>query len=135
MMLSWLDKLAAVGIAMVWLAAGSDRVDAAEYRLGAQEKLRLRVIEWYADEAQYRELEAIGGEYIIGPTGAISVPMIGEVQASGLTAAELTALISERLQAQLGRRDLNASMELVEFRPIYVVGDVGKPGDTRSGRI
>ena len=78
---------------------------------------------------RYRELEAVGGEYVIGPTGAISVPMIGEVQASGLTTTELTAGVTERLREKLGQRDLSASLELVEFRPIYVVGDVDKPGE------
>ena len=54
-MLSRLSKFViAFCIPALWLLAGLEALGATEYRLGAQEKLRLRVIEWRADESQPR---------------------------------------------------------------------------------
>jgi exopolysaccharide production protein ExoF len=59
----------------------------------------------------------------------LSIPFIGELPATGKTTAELADAIGEGLQQKLGLPDRpEASVELSEFRPIFVSGDVQTPG-------
>src|SRR5687768_6276910 len=60
---------------MVHDASASDY----QYRLGAQDKLRVHVQEW----------PALAGEFTIGAEGAVSLPLVGEIPASGLRTSEL----------------------------------------------
>lgn len=100
-----------------------------EYRLGTMDKLRVKVVEWQTAEGTVRDWTAIGGDYLVGPSGAVSLPFIGEVPAAGKTTAEVAATIGENLQQTLGLLDMpNASVELAEFRPVFVAGDAETPG-------
>ncbi|TKB29603.1 MAG: sugar ABC transporter substrate-binding protein, partial [Mesorhizobium sp.] len=45
-----------------------------DYRLGAQDKLTIRVAEWQTVEGTFRDWSAINGEYTVGPAGTLSVP-------------------------------------------------------------
>jgi protein involved in polysaccharide export with SLBB domain len=126
---AWLQNslAACLLLSAAFVAEGPSKAE--PYRLETQERLLLRVIAWQADTNQYGEVATIGGEYTIGPSGTISVPTIGEIQASGRTTGELASAVSEGLRARLGVPDLTVSIELLAFRPIYVVGDVDKPGE------
>lgn len=102
---------------------------AAEYRLGTMDKLHIRVAEWQSAEGAFRDWSIISGDYVIGPAGTISMPFIGELPAGGKTTAEIAAAIGEGLQQKLGLPDRpQASVEIAEFRPIFVSGDVQTPG-------
>jgi polysaccharide biosynthesis/export protein ExoF len=92
----------------------------ADYRLGVSDKVRLKVQE-YPD---------ISGGYTVDTEGMLSIPLIGNVNAAGMTVKDVANSIESRLQARSGAagRPL-AAIEVVEFRPIYVLGDVQKPGE------
>ena len=93
------------------------------------DKLRIRVVEWQTAEGAVRDWSTISGDYIVGPSGSISLPFIGEMPAAGKTTAEIAAAIGEELQQKLGLPDRpDASVELAEFRPVFVSGDVETPG-------
>jgi protein involved in polysaccharide export with SLBB domain len=47
--------------------------------------------------------EGISASYTVRPDGMISVPPIGDVRAAGLTAAQLEAVIADRLEALVSR--------------------------------
>ena len=99
------------------------------YRLGAMDKLRIRVVEWQSAEGAVRDWSALGGDYLVGPDGSISLPFIGQIEAAGRTPAEIASVIGEDLQQTLGLMDRpNASVELAEFRPVFVAGDAQNPG-------
>ncbi len=65
----------------------------------------------------------------IRPDGLISMPIIGDVQASGLTADGLSHRISERLkQFVAGNPAVSVSVKELNSYSIFVLGEVTKPG-------
>lgn len=121
--------IAAAAMAAVLLARPGAAADA-EYRLGVQDRVRVRVVEWQPVEGAFREWDAVSGEYTVGAGGTISVPFAGETIASGKTASEVARAISEKLQQQFGLSSRpETSLEIAAYRPIYVSGDVGTPGE------
>lgn len=88
-----------------------------EYRLGVADKVRVTV---------YGE-EEITGEYTVGSSGRISLPLIGEVAASGLTITEFQTGVTSAL-AQGYINNPRVSAEVLTYRPFYILGEVKKPG-------
>jgi protein involved in polysaccharide export with SLBB domain len=101
----------------------------AEYRLGPEDKIRLKVFEWRPSQDEVFGWEALNDEYALGAAGELSLPLVGPVQAAGTTRDQLAALIGERLAQSmgLGRRP-TVAVEIVEYRPFYIVGPVAEPG-------
>ena len=65
----------------------------------------------------------------IRPDGLISIPIIGDVQASGLTADGLAHRIAERLkQFVAGNPSVSVSVKDLNSYSIFVLGEVAKPG-------
>lgn len=60
--------------------------------------------------------------------GTVSLPLVGEVTATGLAIGELRQRVTDALQAGRAIRDPNVTVELVEYRPFFVSGDVARPG-------
>lgn len=125
MLCRWLAALAAV--ALIVSSGGAVARDAAApaaatpsvpvYRLGPDDKVRINV---------YGE-DALNAEYLVGSDGNISFPLLGMVEAKGLTLAELQALLTRRL-AESAINDPKVSVDIVEYRPFYVLGEVQKAG-------
>ncbi|WP_457150143.1 polysaccharide biosynthesis/export family protein [Mesorhizobium sp. P5_C1] len=100
-----------------------------EYRLGSQDKLTIRVAEWQTVEGTFRDWSAVNGEYTVGPSGTLSVPFAGELPASGKTTSEIAAAIGQALQRKLALSDKpEASVEMAQYRPFYISGEVQNPG-------
>jgi len=63
----------------------------------------------------------------IAPNGTISMPLIGQIRVSGLTAAEvekkITALLADGYLKKPG-----VTVSIAEYRLFYVTGEVKKPG-------
>jgi polysaccharide export outer membrane protein len=58
--------------------------------------------------------------------------MIGQIGAAGRDSTALANEISSRLQARMGLIDKpDATVEILEYPPVYVVGDVTTPGEYR----
>ena len=99
------------------------------YHLGVMDKLHIRVAEWQTAEGTIRDWSTISGDYTVGPSGSVSVPFIGDMPAIGKTTDEIADAIGIGLQKQFGLRDRpSASVELSQFRPIYLAGEVQNPG-------
>ncbi|MEF0940960.1 polysaccharide biosynthesis/export family protein [Rhizobium sp. BR 362] len=99
------------------------------YHLGVMDKLHIRVAEWQTAEGSVRDWSTISGDYTVGPSGSVSIPFIGDMPASGKTTDEIAEAIGIGLQKQFGLRDRpSASVELSQFRPIYLTGEVQNPG-------
>ncbi|WP_426042668.1 polysaccharide biosynthesis/export family protein [Brevundimonas sp. TWP2-3-4b1] len=89
-----------------------------EYRLGPADKVRVNV---------FGE-EALTGEFTVGGSGRLSLPLIGEVQAEGLTITQLQESIAQALrQGFINEPRVNA--EVLNYRPFYILGEVNKPGE------
>lgn len=99
------------------------------YKLGIMDKLSIRVVEWQTAEGQFREWPGITGEYLVGPNGDLALPFAGELQVVGRTTADVAQEIARNLQMRFGLADApEASVEILEFRPIFVAGEVHTPG-------
>ena len=73
-------------------------------------------------------------QLIVRPDGKITYPLIGEVQAAGLTVKQLQKDISKRLEKYV--TDANVTVILLKALgyKIFVTGKVNKPGDFIVGR-
>lgn len=104
-------------------------VRAEEYHLGVMDKLRVRVAEWQTAEGAVRDWSAVSGDYTVGASGKISLPFLGELPASGKTTEEVSVEIGEKMQQLFGLRDRpSASVEIAQYRPIYISGEIQSPG-------
>jgi exopolysaccharide production protein ExoF len=102
---------------------------AGDYQLGPQDKLNIRVAEWQTVDGTFRDWSALNGEYSVGPAGTLSVPFVGDMQAAGKTTSEIAAAIGLALQRKLALPDKpEASVEMAQFRPFYISGEVQNPG-------
>ena len=119
------------GMAMASLLVLTGGVSAAEaYRLGVADKIRVRIVEWQAADSKFEEWTALGGEYVVGPTGTTAFPFVGETESAGKSTTELAGALSEGLRTSLGLISApNVTIEIFEFGPVYVTGDVQAPGE------
>jgi polysaccharide biosynthesis/export protein len=116
----------AVVIALAGLLAGcaqlrpssafTDQLNA-PYVLSSGDKMRVLV---YGQES-------LSNIYTIDGSGQISMPLVGGVPASGLTTAELEQEVKRRLQNGF-IREPNVSIEVEQYRPFFVLGEVNQSG-------
>src|SRR3546814_17162541 len=72
----------------------------------------------------------IGGDYTVGPGGGISLPFVGDLSAAGKTTSEIATEIGKKLQDEFALRTTpSASVEIAQFRPVCLAGDVETPGE------
>ena len=88
------------------------------YQLGTGDKIR--VIVFGEDD--------LGGEFQVDGNGRVSLPLIGELQATGETAAGMEQAIQAKLSDGY-LQDPKVSVEITTYRPFYVIGEVNKPGE------
>jgi polysaccharide biosynthesis/export protein ExoF len=100
------------------------------YHLDVGDELRVKVFEWRSSVGDVHEWTALNGKYDVGADGAVSMPLLGAVKAAGLTLDQLSDTISTQLQTRFGLTIRpQASIEIVQYRPFYITGDVNKPGE------
>lgn len=89
----------------------------AAYKLGPGDKIRVTTF----GEA------SLSGEFQVNPAGAVAFPLIGDVQASGLTSSGLQDSLMEKLR---GGYLLNprVNVEILSYRPFFILGEVTQPG-------
>jgi polysaccharide export outer membrane protein len=73
--------------------------------------------------------QSLSGEFLVDSTGRLAMPFIGEVQAAGLTRQMLEDLLEKKLADQEILLDPRVSVDFLNFRPYYILGEVGKPGE------
>ncbi|OYU17244.1 MAG: hypothetical protein CFE34_16760 [Rhodobacteraceae bacterium PARR1] len=104
-------------------------VQVENYHLGPREKLFIRIGQWDPVSQAYTAWPDVSGEYWVGADGIVSIPMAGPVQAAGLTVSDLSTAILTQLQTRIGGTgEIDASVEIIEYRPVYVMGEVQTPG-------
>lgn len=89
---------------------------ATEYRLGPGDQLRIIVF----GEAD------LTGPYVVSTQGTIAYPLVGSVQAAGLTVSAFTQQLQHQLEAYV--RAPNVSVEVANYRPFFILGEVNRPG-------
>jgi polysaccharide export outer membrane protein len=88
------------------------------YKLGSGDKLR--VIVFGEDD--------LGGEYEVDGSGYVRLPLIGQIRAAGLTVFDFEAEVASKLNDGY-LKDAKISVEVVSYRPFYIIGEVNKPGE------
>ena len=64
----------------------------------------------------------------VRPDGKISLPLIGDVDAEGLTVAQLTKALEARLKEYKETPNVSVVAQQVNSYGVYVLGEVAKPG-------
>jgi len=90
----------------------------AGYKIGPQDVLRVDV---------WKETE-ISRSVPVRPDGKISLPLLNDVQASGLTAMELANNITEGLKKFINNPQVTVTVTEINSRRVYVTGEVTRPG-------
>lgn len=72
--------------------------------------------------------DQLSGEIEVSGSGTVALPLVGEIEAKGLTIAELTANIGSRL-SQGYLKNPRVTLQVTNLRPIYVHGEVRNPGE------
>ncbi len=115
--LAALSSLPLSGFAQGPAAANSSSV-VSDYKLGVSDRIRVLV---------FNE-PTLSGEFSVNSNGAIAFPLIGDVKAEGRTTTE----ISKEIVARLSEGYLRApqvSIDMLTFRPFFILGEVNKPGE------
>jgi protein involved in polysaccharide export with SLBB domain len=111
--------VAAFGLA-VFVAALPASARAGDYKLGIADRVKIKVQEWpYLD-----------GEYAVTPDGVVALPLIGNINVVGRQLNDLADEISDRLQRRTaGSERVLAAVEIAQYRPFAITGDVQRPGE------
>jgi polysaccharide export outer membrane protein len=89
-----------------------------EYKIGAQDVLRVDV--WKEDQ-----LTRI---VPVRPDGKITLPLLNDVQAIGLTSMQLATVIADGLKKYITNPQVTVTVAEINSRRIYVTGEVTRPG-------
>jgi polysaccharide export outer membrane protein len=89
-----------------------------EYVIGAADVVAITVLD-------NKELDSVVS---VTPGGKIAVPLIGDVQAAGLTASELTERLTQEFAKKVKSPQVTVTLREVNSYRIYFLGRVGKPG-------
>jgi polysaccharide biosynthesis/export protein len=73
-------------------------------------------------------------EVIIRPDGGISFPLAGDLSASGMTVAELTAALEKRVRRYEPDAVVTVMVKAAVGNRVYVIGKVNRPGDFALNR-
>lgn len=88
------------------------------YRIGAQDLLRVDV--WREDQ--------LTRTVPVRPDGKITLPLLNDVQAAGMTPMELAGYIREELKKFITNPQVTVSVSEINSRRIYVNGEVSRSG-------
>ena len=69
----------------------------------------------------------LSDEYLVDGSGKISLPLIGDIMARGKTLREFDTLVTARL-ADGFLRNPDVTIELLNYPPYYILGEVNTPG-------
>ncbi len=89
-----------------------------DYVIGADDVLDVSV--WKEQELT-RTLQ-------VRPDGKISMPLLGDVQAAGLTPGQLGQSVSEKLKKYLTAPQVTVILTQINSQRVYVTGEVTRPG-------
>lgn len=99
-------------------AVGPTEPASPTYKLGPGDKLRI---------ITFGE-QALSGEFFVAGSGKVAMPLIGEVQAGGLPISAFREQLETKLRAGY-LNDPRVSVEILSYRPFYILGEVNKPGE------
>jgi polysaccharide export outer membrane protein len=106
-----------LGAAFLLLGLGSTQAEEHGYAIGEGDVLSIKV---------YGE-EGLSGQYRVGPGGVINYPLVGAFSVQDLTSTEVTRQLADRISV-FSPHGRNLTVEVAEYAPVFIAGDVEKPG-------
>ena len=97
---------------------GGAPMDSKNYVIGPEDLLLIRV---------WREAE-LSGQFPVRPDGRISLPLMNEIVAAGLTPEQLGAAITQGLGKYMTQPEVSVAVVQVNSKKYFVIGEVLKPG-------
>ena len=91
--------------------------NATDYMLGHGDRIRITVFGH----------EDLTGEFQLSETGTVSLPLAGVLDFNGVTPAEAQRIVVDALQPDY-LIDPRVSIQVLEYRPFYIIGEVNNPG-------
>jgi polysaccharide export outer membrane protein len=88
------------------------------YRIGPEDQVRVTV---FNDPR-------LTGDFRVGDAGTIALPLIGTVRAAGLTTSEIERAVEKEMRDKNLFRDPSAAVQVITYRPVFVLGMVEKGG-------
>jgi protein involved in polysaccharide export with SLBB domain len=121
-------RLAAIALLLLWVALGlqaqemepppiQGAVNENAYQLGPGDRVSISVF----------NQNDLSGEYSLDGKGRFSMPLIGTVDASGLTSSELEELLVDRFKPDY-LVNPRVYVQVLNYRPYYLVGEVASTG-------
>jgi protein involved in polysaccharide export with SLBB domain len=101
----------------LWQRRSTDTL--ADFPIGPGDVIRISVPE--IEEIQKQELR-------VAPDGTIGIPLLGTMQAAGMTENDLRAAISQRVAVYMKHPRVELFVERYQARDVAVMGAVQKPG-------
>ena len=119
---SFLLLVAIISTSVIFTPALAQSDTAAEhidevYKLGTGDRLRVTV---------FGE-EDLSGEFDIDGTGSVALPLIGNQKAAGIDVRALEIKV-EKLLSEGYLVSPRVSIEVMNFRPFFILGEVNEPG-------
>lgn len=72
--------------------------------------------------------DRLSGEYEIDPAGFVSLPLAGTLKAAGMSKTQLEQELAKKFRGEY-LRNPKVTVDVASFRPFYIMGEVGKPGE------
>ena len=94
-----------------------------DYVIGIEDILN--VVSW-----RDKELSA---EVVVRPDGKISLPMLNDIPAAGMTPEQLAATVQKAATKFVRDPGITVIVKEIHSRKVYVVGEVAKPGTVSLG--
>jgi len=88
------------------------------YQLSAGDKVNITVF----DEP------TMSGEFVVSSSGDISYPLVGNVNAQGMTLDQFQATLISRLMPDI-LKNPKVTVSVLNYRPYYILGEVNAPGE------
>jgi polysaccharide export outer membrane protein len=120
-MTSWKALVALVAVTALLTPAARGQeppADRGSYQIGAGDQLDISV--WKNAE--------LSRQVTVRPDGMISLPLVNDIRAAGLTPMELRELLAKKLSEYVPAAEVSVIVTRVRSYSISVVGSVGKPG-------
>lgn len=95
------------------------RVADDSYKLGSGDKIQVSV---------YGEPD-LSGQFLVDGSGLVQLPLIGQVKAASLTIHDLQNVLAGKLKDGGYLKNPRVSVEVINYRPFYIIGEVNKPGE------
>lgn len=114
--------LAMIAVALISSASDAPKpaipANAPGFVIGSQDVLSINV--WKEPD--------LSSNVPVRPDGKISLPLLNDIQAAGLTPMQLADSISEKLKKFISAPQVSVVVTAVNSQRIYILGEVGRPG-------